>query len=176
LRDSVTKMAGGKLNSWQFIDKSGKKWNNGNYFNMLNRTTVANVSRNAYTDALVDNGHDLATIEGGGDPCPACSAWRGVVVSLSGANSKFPSMADAEAGGVFHPNCVCTPEYVDADVDKKLIDEQAKSPNPAVPDKEAWNEYAKGIQSDKKARVGISSTPEALKVDKKLDKKLKAAI
>lgn len=93
------------LPSWRFLDKGGRAWAGGNYFDMLTRTLTSTVARAGYVDGMVRDGFDLATIEGGGDPCPACAAWRGVVVSVSGANKDFPSLKDAEADGVFHPNC-----------------------------------------------------------------------
>lgn len=162
-----------KLNSWQFIDKSGRNWKKGNYFNMLNRTTAQRVANEAYVDGLVEGGHDLATIEGGGDPCPDCAAWRGVIVSVSGASKKFPSKADAEGAGVFHPNCVCELAYADETVDKDKIKTQSDMPNPEKPAPEAWREYAKKIEKRAKPKTPVKEAPKALKVNTKLDKKLK---
>jgi hypothetical protein len=115
---------GAGLPAWKFIDKGGRKWTNGNYLNMLTRTTTARVARESYTDALVDEGFDLATIEGGGNPCPVCEAWRGRVISLTGKTPDYPTLADAEAAGVFHPNCVCEPQYADELADKEKLDAQ----------------------------------------------------
>ena len=173
MQRAITETVEGNLNSWKFIDRSGRNWKNGNFFNMLNRTTVANVTRDAYVDGLIDNGHDLATIEGGGDPCPVCSAWRGVIVSVSGTSKKFPSNADAEAAGVFHPNCVCEYAFVDETIDKKLIKDQTDIPNPETPNTETWNKYARDIHNAKKERVGITEKPQALVKSNKLDKRLK---
>lgn len=99
--------------AWQFVDAAGRAWNSDNYFNMLLRTTASRVNREAYNANLIDAGFDLCTIEGGGDPCPACLAWRGVVVSLTGATDGFPTYEDAISAGVFHPNCVCQTVYAD---------------------------------------------------------------
>ena len=163
----------GSLNSWQFVDKSGRNWKKGNYFNMLNRTTAQRVANEAYVDGLVEGGHDLATIEGGGDPCPFCEEWRGVIVSVSGASKKFPSKADAESAGVFHPNCVCELQYADETVDKAKIKEQSDTPNPDKPTPKQWNQYAKKIKERAKPKTPVKETPKALGINTKLDKELK---
>lgn len=39
------------------------------------------------------------------DPCRACAHWQGRVLSVSGASRRFPAVKEAEADGMFHPNC-----------------------------------------------------------------------
>ena len=96
-----------KRKTWEFIDRSGKKWEPKNYFSMLNRTISNNVARQTYAETVVDAGHDLATIEGGiqDSICDNCAAWAGKIVSLTGKTEGYPTEADAVAGGVFHPRC-----------------------------------------------------------------------
>ena len=163
IRDRMTKLVSDGLPSWQFVSRDGKKWNRGNYFNMLNRTITARVGREAYTDSLIEAGFDLATVQGGGDPCPVCSAWQGVIVSISGANKDYPSRGDAEAAGVFHPNCVCELVYIDETARKKEIQRQADEPNPKKPGPEEWTEYARNLRRGKKEMVAVAKTPKALK-------------
>ena len=165
----------GGLPSWQFIDRGGKRWKSGNYFNMLTRTVTREVSNQAYIDSLLEDKEDLASITGGGDPCPFCARWRGVVVSLSGNDKRFPSYGDAVAAGVFHPNCVCQIVHVDEELDKKTVDEQAGIGNPRKPTKEEWNSYADRIQDAQKDKEGIFGRRQALKVDRSLNKELKEA-
>ena len=37
--------------------------------------------------------------------CPICASWEGVVLSVSGNSSTYPSLDSARASGLFHPNC-----------------------------------------------------------------------
>jgi hypothetical protein len=104
----------GGMPGWQFVDKAGRTWQNGNYFNMLMRTVGNRVARETYLERLTEQGYDLVTIEGGGDPCPVCTKWRGVICSITGATKGFPTLKDAQDDGVFHPNCLCEPRYYDA--------------------------------------------------------------
>lgn len=110
----LEELVGGRPD-WRFTDVSGRTWNTDNYFNMLLRTVGAKTARESYIGRLVENGEDLCTIEGGGDPCPACAKWRGVVVSLTGATDGFPTIQNAKDGGVFHPNCLCEPRFIAGD-------------------------------------------------------------
>ena len=175
LQARVTKLASGGVDSWKFISGDGKNWKSGNYFMTLNRTITAKVAKETYVDSMLEAGHDLATIEGGGDPCPICEAWRGVVVSVSGSNPDYPSLADAEAAGVFHPNCVCQIAYIDKVIGKDVLDKQAKTPNPEKPDPEEWTKYARETKKDAPEKpVSVAKKTDALKVDKTLDKELKA--
>lgn len=105
----VTKSAG----KFTFVDKAGRNWKAENYFGMLNRTLHANAARQTYIDtATKELGYDLYQIEGGvtgssvengNDPC---DAWAGRIISMTGSTKGYPTYADAEADGVFHPNCV----------------------------------------------------------------------
>ena len=165
LQARVTKLASGGVDSWKFISADGRAWKSGNYFMMLNRTVTSKVARETYVDSMVESGHDLATIEGGGDPCPACAAWRGVVISVSGTNSNYPSLADAEAAGVFHANCVCQLAYIDKVTGKNTLDKQAKTPNPENPNPEEWTKYAREAKKDAPEKaVSVAKKTEALKV------------
>jgi hypothetical protein len=173
LRDKFDNLAGGGLNSWQFISRDGKKWKNSNYFNMLTRTVSTTVAREASADAIVDTGNDLATIEGGGDPCPVCSNWRGVIVSVTGNDTRFPSKQQAIDSGVWHPNCVCMLRYVDPDAFPEEIEAQAKLANPDKPTNKEWNAYAERIQNKAEPRIAITEKGGALRVSNRKDAKLK---
>lgn len=137
----------GKLDSWQFIDKAGKKWDNNNYFSMLQRTLAARVSRDTYADTLTANGKDLAKIKNNSGKCPACGAFNNVIVSISGTNPDYPSLQDAKDAGWGHPNCLCRLSYIDEDFDKEEIEEQANEPLPKEPSKEQWSTYGKQIRA-----------------------------
>ena len=188
LRDRILDAVDGDgLRSWQFIDRSGRRWQNANYFNMLSRTVPAIVARESYADAMLEAGveagdptlFDLATIEGGGDPCPVCASWRGVIISLSGSDERFPSKQDALDAGVWHANCVCSTVIVDRTVDADAIAKQGGLPNPSVGEnvkerRERWNEYANEVQGRAKdGGVLVGQRSEAMKRDAKVDRATK---
>jgi hypothetical protein len=164
IQNKVIDLAQNGTESWQFMDAAGKKWNNSNYFNMLNRTLTSTVARESYHDTLIDAGFDLARLQGGGSPCPVCDSYRDMIYSISGADKRFPSESDLKSAGVWHPNCVCYPEYVDEDIDKDEIGMQADTPNPDEPDRDAWNEYAKQVNDNRKEMASVKAVPDALKV------------
>lgn len=154
LGEKLATLAGG-LDSWKFIDKSGKRWKNSNYFNMLNRTTLARVSRDSYQDSLIASKLDLVMVQNAGDPCPTCTRWNGVIYSITGTTKGFPSYRDAVMAGVFHPNCVCLPVYVDAAADAEIINAQEGTPNPGKATPEEWNKYATRIEAQALPKVGV---------------------
>lgn len=162
--------ASGGLNSFNFIDRSGRRWDNSNYFSMLVRTTAGRVHRDSYIDTLARNGKDLAQINNSGTTsCPACTAFDGVIVSISGANKDYPSATQAKDGGVFHPNCLCYYTYIDEDRDAEEIKEQAGLPNPVTDDRKEWLDYAKRYQEAKKAPT--AKAPSALRQPSKKNQK-----
>lgn len=105
IQASWMELAGGIADN-EFVDVSGKPWENARYMQMLVRTTSAKVHREAFIDTNTEEGFDLAQIMASGDNCPKCEAWAGVIISMSGANKDHPSYSDALSGGVFHPNCL----------------------------------------------------------------------
>ncbi len=89
-----------------FIDRGGHHWTLENYSEMavltaINRSTIA-----GYVDTMQSYGYDLAQIDGHYGSCPICEAWEHVIVSVSGQDPRYPSIADAEADGCFHPRCL----------------------------------------------------------------------
>jgi len=94
---------------WKFIDSAGRAWKPDNYFNMLARTTVANVERESYADTMTDAGLDLVMVAGGQPTAPPpdpCWEWYGKILSLTGETKGYPTVAEAEASGLYHPNCI----------------------------------------------------------------------
>ena len=127
--------AAGNVEAYRFVDKAGREWANADYLNMLVRTTQERVARDSFVDTMAAAGMKLARIAGGpSEQCEVCAAWDGLIVLIAGeAGGKgqdYPTLEDAKAAGVFHPNCVHYPEYVDEDVDKADIEIQAETDNP----------------------------------------------
>jgi len=97
----------GKLGTFQFKDRAGRNWKADNYFGMLNRTMHATAARESYAATATDAGFDLMKVVGGISPdtCEACRTWNGQILSMTGATAGYPTVGEAEADGLFHPNC-----------------------------------------------------------------------
>lgn len=147
----------GDQETHRFVDKSGRSWSNAAYLQMLTRTTLATVHRNAEINTLVGNGCDLARIsgDGGGDVCDACQRWEGKVVSLTGATRGFPTLDEAKADGLFHPNCVHRIEYLDEDEIEEALEAsgQKKVAQEAAEEERNEDELERKRESAAKARA-----------------------
>lgn len=91
-----------------FVDAVGRRWDIASYVEMATRTAAQQAFREGRIRAIVDSGGDLAVIRSAPSHCPQCAAWRNKIVSVSGSDTKYPSLQAAIASGVFHPNCRCT--------------------------------------------------------------------
>lgn len=126
---------------FRFIDRAGRKWDNEAYFNMLSRTLLHNNAREAYLEGCADEGNDIVTVSSSGDPCKVCARWENRLLSISGRNSKLPSLQSAIDEGLFHPNCthriVAVPpeiaaEYYTPDGREKQQETQTETPESAA--------------------------------------------
>lgn len=89
-----------------FIDRAGRRWEMTTYAEMATLTAIERATRQGYTDTMQEFGFDLAIISSHYGACPLCEAWENVIISISGKDTRYPSLADAEAGGCFHPRCM----------------------------------------------------------------------
>lgn len=89
-----------------FVDKAGRTWDMATYAEMATLTAIERATIAGYTDTMREYGFDLAEISSHFGACPLCEAWEGVIISVSGRTSGYPSLADAESAGVFHPRCL----------------------------------------------------------------------
>ena len=94
-----------EIPGFKFTAANGRQWSNKAYFNMLARTELMNAGRAAYDQKCADEGCDLVQLDVSGNCCEACARWEGQIFSLTGATKGYPTKADLEADGVFHPNC-----------------------------------------------------------------------
>lgn len=127
----------------RFVDAAGRRWDNARYLQMLVRTTVTRADREGYMNTLAENGDDLVMVRNvDGEACEICQAWDGLIISITGASTDYPSESDARAAGLWHPNCRCMTERVDEDLDAAAIDRQAAEPTPDdLTDLRALNAY-----------------------------------
>lgn len=88
-----------------FKDRAGRNWNMRSYAEMVARTTTMQAHLQGTANRLLGNGHDLIVVSTHSGACDLCVPWQGKVLSLTGRTPGYPTLADAEAAGLFHPNC-----------------------------------------------------------------------
>jgi hypothetical protein len=76
---------------------------------MACRTAANGAARQGTFGRMRAAGRDLAVIGGSTSGCELCSDWEGEVVSLDGVTPGYPTLAEAEGAGLFHPNCTHQP-------------------------------------------------------------------
>ncbi len=143
--------------AFNFVDRSGKAWDNARYLQMLTRTTAQRVYNDALADRLAEDGSRYARIVSMGTPgCGVCAAWQQQIVVLGGRSRQFPTLADAREAGVFHPNCLCTLEYIDEDLDGEEIERQRDAGKVDWDDADAVQERADEIAVGEMRAQGMS--------------------
>ncbi len=91
-----------------FTDMAGRNWSLTSYAEMACRTAVNSAARQGVFDELRAEGRDLVIVSGSPACCEMCAPWEGEVLSLDGMTSGYPTLAEAEGEGLFHPNCAHT--------------------------------------------------------------------
>lgn len=93
-----------------FVDRAGRRWGMGEYTEMATRTGMMHAALEGYAVQAAQYGVDLIIITDHADECPICRPWENRVLSLTGAERADPectgTLADAQKGGLFHPNCL----------------------------------------------------------------------
>jgi hypothetical protein len=84
---------------------SGKFWHPDVYAEMLGRTGMADARRVAFRERYLQNGIDVVKVVANGSTHPPCMRWEGELLSLTGATPGLPTVGQARADGLFHPNC-----------------------------------------------------------------------
>lgn len=87
------------------IDKSGRKWELDTYAEMLFRTKAVEARNRGLANRMAENGYDLVQVSNHNSTHLACRVWEGKILSLRGETPGFTTVAEAEAAGLFHPNC-----------------------------------------------------------------------
>lgn len=87
------------------VDKGGHSWSLDRYAEMLYRTKVVEARNRGLVNRLVENGHDLVQVSNHNSSHKECADWEGVILSITGQTEGFSTLAEAEASGLFHPNC-----------------------------------------------------------------------
>lgn len=87
-----------------FTDKSGRRWNLASYVEMAVRTAALRSQNDATVQVIRALHINLVTVTDDGHPCPLCQPWQWRVLALE-PDGTHPTVADATAAGLFHPNC-----------------------------------------------------------------------
>ena len=89
-------------------DKNGvtREWNLEDYSKMVARTTTAEAELQGTMNRTLEAGEDLVEVDSHDEPCDLCAEWEGVILSITGNTEGYDSVEDAEAAGLFHPNCM----------------------------------------------------------------------
>jgi len=97
------------------VDKGGKTWELSKYGDMLARTKMTQAHNSGTVNRMVQSGYDLVQVSDHFGECELCRPWEGEILSATGRNKQYKSLAYAESNGLFHPNCrhVITPVHGD---------------------------------------------------------------
>ncbi len=88
-----------------FVDKAGREWDMRSYSNMVARTVSQEAQRHGTQNRIIEAGLDLGEVSQHAGACALCVPWEGQILSITGNSSGYPTVADATAAGLFHPNC-----------------------------------------------------------------------
>lgn len=88
-----------------FVDSAGRNWDMASYTEMAVRTTSGRAVVAGHADKLSAEGLDLVQVSDAPEECRICRPWEGRVLSLRGRTEGYPTLQEAEAAGLFHPNC-----------------------------------------------------------------------
>lgn len=87
-----------------FTDKAGRDWALSSYVEMAVRTASQRAYNASRLQVIQSLGGNLVFVSDDGHPCPLCLPWQNVVLAIT-PDGEHPSVADATAAGLFHPNC-----------------------------------------------------------------------
>ena len=88
-----------------FKDRSGRMWNMRTYTEMVARTTTMQAHLEGTANRLVEQGHDLIKVSTHRGACQLCEPWQGKILSITGKTKGYPTLEEAKAAKLFHPNC-----------------------------------------------------------------------
>jgi len=90
------------------VDKAGRKWSLDRYAETLFRTKVVEARNRGMANRMVENGYDLVQVSSHGTAHTGprgCARWEKKILSITGQTKGYPTLAEAEQAGLFHPGC-----------------------------------------------------------------------
>lgn len=110
-----------------FRDAAGREWNMTSYARMVARTTTMEAHLAGTANRLLEANQDLVIVSKNGSKHMECAVWEGKVLSLTGKTTGFPTLAEAKAAKLFHPNCRhAYGLYIDLDAEIIRLEERLK--------------------------------------------------
>lgn len=88
-----------------FVDRAGRSWSLEAYSEMAVRTSAGRAQVSGTLDRFTAAGRDLVIVSDAPGECEICRPWEGRTLSISGATSGYPTVAEATAAGLHHANC-----------------------------------------------------------------------
>ena len=147
--------------STTFVDRAGRTWDTETYLMMNIRTNSMKVFNESIQAQAVEGGDDLVRVTSGGDPdCRLCFPWEGRILSVTGRTKGLPTVEQAEAAGLFHPNCTHHLLPVDEEFARDEIDLQIQFP-PTVEAVEERHEGEQGSAAPTAPMKPAQPAPEA---------------
>lgn len=144
--------------STTFVDRAGRTWDTETYLMMNIRTNSMKVFNESIQAQVVEGGDDLVRVTSGGDPeCRLCFPWEGRILSVTGRTKGLPTVEQAKAAGLFHPNCTHHLLPVDEEFARDEIDLQIQFP----PTVEAVDERHEGEQGAAAPTAPMKPEPTA---------------
>jgi Phage minor capsid protein 2. len=87
-----------------FVDRANRQWDIVSYSEMASRTIFMRANVAGFIETAYENGQNHVIVSAHANSCPLCQVWENRILSLQ-ADGKYPSLDEAMAGGLFHPNC-----------------------------------------------------------------------
>jgi hypothetical protein len=164
-----------------FTDAGGHRWKLKDYAEMVSRTVPMHVLHVGKMNEFLEYGEDLVEVStltpSGNSPCALCAPWEGEILSISGQTEGYPTVADAENAGLFHPRCFHNFALYIPELEKGSSTlrnqgaEEAGTPGEALIEAEG----AAGLSSGKGDTDGISTVTSKESFDISDEKAVEAA-
>lgn len=101
------------------IDRAGKRWTFDNYADMLVRTKAVEARNLGMANTMLQYGYDLVQVSNHNSAHKECARWESEILSLTGKTPGYPTVAKAQAAGLFHPRCQHAINVINMDLAKK---------------------------------------------------------
>lgn len=86
-------------------DKANRTWTLDRYSEMLFRTKSVEARNRGLVNRMAEYNYDLVQVSNHNSSHDACRVWEGRILSITGDTKGYPTVAEAENKGLFHPNC-----------------------------------------------------------------------
>lgn len=89
-----------------FVDSAGREWRLETYADTAARTVTSQARLMAMDVEFTARDMDLVAVSLHYPTCKYCEPWGGKILSLHGKTRGYPTMAEARAAKLYHPNCL----------------------------------------------------------------------